>query len=79
MPPGLPSIGMTSVACTWEELMSEAKPTFQELHGCSGCKHAGHKDPQGQDPHVHGKHFWCEVLAKAVDTHDGAACKTFCV
>jgi hypothetical protein len=57
--------------------MGDAKPTFQEMHGCSGCKHSCHKDPQGQDPQVHGKHFWCEALAKAVDAQDGKTCDRF--
>jgi len=47
---------------------------FQAMNGCSACKHADEKDPQGQSAASVGKAFWCKQLKKAVETREGAAC-----
>ncbi len=47
---------------------------FQEMNGCSACKHATSASPDGKLAAAHGKGFWCAALGKAVDTKDGAAC-----
>lgn len=55
--------------------MADKKPTFQGMNGCSACKHAVDKDPQGTPAAVLGNGFWCGVRALPVDSKDGAECE----
>jgi hypothetical protein len=52
----------------------EKRPTFQSMNGCSACRHASGSDPSGAPAAVLGKGFWCTLLARAVDSKDGAEC-----
>jgi hypothetical protein len=54
--------------------MSENRTRFQQMNGCSACKHAKDSDPAGKPASMLGKGFWCASLGKAVDARDGAEC-----
>ncbi len=47
---------------------------FQQMNGCSACKHAAQSDPQGKSAAEYGKGFWCNKLSKAVDSKEGSNC-----
>lgn len=50
---------------------------FQEMNGCSACKHAAPADGDGTAASSYGKGFWCKPLGKPVDSKDGARCGTW--
>ncbi|MDH4231660.1 MAG: hypothetical protein OEW04_06475 [Nitrospirota bacterium] len=50
---------------------------FQEMNGCSACKHASEKDPQGKSAAAYAAGYWCNVLNKAVNSKDGCACPSW--
>ncbi len=47
---------------------------FQQMNGCSACRHAAAEDPQGNSAASLGKSFWCPRFEKPVDAKDGATC-----
>lgn len=47
---------------------------FQQMNGCSACKHAAEKDPEGQPASQLGASFYCLHFGKPVETKDGSAC-----
>jgi len=50
---------------------------FQEMNGCSACKHTSEKDAEGKDAASYGANFWCNHLGKPVNSKDGAACPSW--
>ncbi len=50
---------------------------FQEMNGCSACKHAADKDANGKTAASYGANFWCVPLARAVNSKDGSACPSW--
>jgi len=50
---------------------------FQEMNGCSACKHAADEDGEGKSAAAHGASFWCKNFSKAVDSKDGSACSAW--
>jgi hypothetical protein len=47
---------------------------FQQMNGCSACKHTAGADGEGKPAVSYGKSFWCTKLSKGVDSKDGAEC-----
>jgi hypothetical protein len=47
---------------------------FQQMNGCSACKHAAEKDPSGTAAATLGGSFWCGEFSKTVNSKDGAEC-----
>ena len=50
---------------------------FQEMNGCSACKHTSEKDPEGKDAASYGANFWCKAFGKPVNSKDGSACPSW--
>lgn len=50
---------------------------FQEMNGCSACKHAADTSSDGKPASSYGKGFWCNQFGKAVDSKDGASCSSW--
>ncbi len=52
-----------------------AEPTkFQQMNGCSACKHAAQEDAEGKPAAALGAGFWCKHLKKPVNSKDGSSC-----
>lgn len=50
---------------------------FQEMNGCSACKHAAEQNPEGKSAAALGGSFWCTHFNKAVNSKDGSACTSW--
>ncbi len=50
---------------------------FQEMNGCSACKHAAQQDSGGKPASSYGTGFWCKKLNKGVNSKDGASCQSW--